>query len=191
MYFNCILYLCNGFCLSVFFGSLCSCLRLYLGWVADWKRWEYGSWNLTWTARGWMGWDGIFCAGGKVTNVQHRAGEVEKKVPLSKDKTQCLLCKRLVSPIIRHFWSGLVWKREPYIWVWSLGGSQQPCCIRPFLALWQPNKQPYHQLGDPSAGLLLTTTSGKAVFCNSKIRFWIQNGRELDLTMEIVHCIKS
>ena len=43
-----------------------------------------------------------------------------------------------------------------------------------------------NQLGDPGAGLFLT--SEKAVFCNFKFRFCIQNGREIALTMEGLHC---
>ena len=42
-----------------------------------------------------------------------------------KNKTQRQLCKRLAGPFIPFSWSCLVWKRV-LLWIWSLGGSQQP-----------------------------------------------------------------
>ena len=41
------------------------------------------------------------------------------------NKTQRQLCKRLGEPLIPFSWSCLVWKRVS-LWMWSLGGSQQP-----------------------------------------------------------------
>ena len=41
------------------------------------------------------------------------------------NKTQRQLCKRLAGPFIPFSWSCLVWKRV-LLWIWSLGGSQQP-----------------------------------------------------------------
>ena len=42
-----------------------------------------------------------------------------------RNKTQRQLCKRLAGPFIPFSWSCLVWKRV-LLWIWSLGGSQQP-----------------------------------------------------------------
>ena len=42
-----------------------------------------------------------------------------------ENKTQRQLCKRLAGPFIPFSWSCLVWKRVS-LWMWSLGGSQQP-----------------------------------------------------------------
>ena len=58
MYFNFILYLCIGFCLFVFFGSLCSCLCLYL-WMSG-RLEKIGIWFLfDLDRKGEAGWDGM------------------------------------------------------------------------------------------------------------------------------------
>ena len=42
-----------------------------------------------------------------------------------ENKTQYQLCKRQAGPIIPFCWSCLILKRVS-LWIWSLGGSQQP-----------------------------------------------------------------
>ena len=50
---------------------------------------------------------------------------LERVVDKHQNKTQRQLCKRLAGPFIPFSWSCLVWKRVS-LWMWSLGGSQQP-----------------------------------------------------------------
>ena len=88
-----------------------------------------------------------------------------------ENKTQRQLCKRLAGPFIPFSWSCLVWKRVS-LWLWSLGGSQQP--FSSVLGHFrhgddQMNEQP----GDPSASLLLTSVRRQSfAICWKAV--WIQ-----------------
>ena len=77
-------------------------------------------------------------------------------IPISThNKTQRQLCKRLAGPLIPFSWSCLVWKRVS-LWLWSLGGSQQP--FSSVLGhFWNGDERTTEQPGDPSVSLLLTS----------------------------------
>ena len=49
--------------------------------------------------------------------------------------------------ILSLSWSFLVWKRVS-LWMWSLGGSQQPffLCFGPFSTWWKPNERTTNQV---------------------------------------------
>ena len=95
------------------------------------------------------------------------------------DKTQRQLCKRLAGLFIPFSWSCLVWKRVS-LWLWSLGGSQQP--FSSVLGHFrhgdeQTNKRTNEQPGEPSASLLLTSVKRQSFAkfsssCKNQIPNW-------------------
>ena len=94
-----------------------------------------------------------------------------KQINHQQNKTQRQLCKRLAGPFIPFSWSCLVWKRV-LLWIWSLGGSQQPffCVLGHFRHGDKRTNE--RQPGDPSASLPLTSVRRQsfAIFSTTNLK---------------------